>query len=122
MPLTRDNLPGLVSNLAQNAINKFERKASRKEAVRAGRELTLFISNEDIIDIIKVIKSLEDSSVLIDGATETVKHEIKKKQEDGFLRALLRPLASSLVQPIISSVVKGISGRGVRRAGRECIN
>ena len=81
MPLTRDNLPGLVSNLAQNAINKFERKASRKEAVRAGRELTLFISNEDIIDIIKVIKSLEDSSVLIDGATETVKHEIKKKNK-----------------------------------------
>ena len=122
MPLTRDNLPGLVSNLAQNAINKFERKASRKEAVRAGRELTLFISNEDIIDIIKFIKSLEDSSVLIDGATETVKHEIKKKQEDGFLRALLRPLAASLVQPIVSSVVKGISGRGVRRAGRGCIN
>ena len=122
MPLTRDNLPGLVSNLAQNAINKFERKTSRKEAVRAGRELTLFISNEDIIDIIKFIKSLEDSSVLIDGATETVKHEIKKKQEDGFLRALLRPLAASLVQPIISSVVKGISGRGVRRAGRGCIN
>ena len=123
MPLTRDNLPGLVSNLAQNAINKFERKASRKEAVRAGRELTLFISNEDIIDIIKVIKSLEDSSVLIDGATETVKHEIKKKkQEGGFLRALLRPLAASLVQPIVSSVVKGISGRGVRRAGRGCIN
>ena len=81
MPLTRDNLPGLVSNLAQNAINKFERKTSRKEAVRAGRELTLFISNEDIIDIIKVIKSLEDSSVLIDGATETVKHEIKKKNK-----------------------------------------
>ena len=122
MPLTRDTLPGLVSNLAQNAINKFERKASRKEAVRAGRELTLFISNEDIIDIIKVIKSLEDSSVLIDGATETVKHEINKKQEGGFLRALLRPLATSLVQPIISSVAKGISGRGVRRAGRGCIN
>ena len=122
MPLTRDNLPGLVSNLAQNAINKFERKTSRKEAVRAGRELTLFISNEDIIDIIKFIKSLEDSSVLIDGATETVKHEIKKKQEEGFLRAMLRNLAASLVQPIISSVVKGISGRGVRRAGRGCIN
>ena len=61
--------------------------------------------------------------MLIDGATETVKHEIKKKkQEDGFLRALLRPLAASLVQPIVSSVVKGISGRGVRRAGRGCIN
>ena len=29
-------------------------------------------------DIIKIIKSLEDSGVLIDGVTETVKHEIKE--------------------------------------------
>ena len=29
-------------------------------------------------DIIKVIKSVEFSSVLIDGVTETVKHEIEK--------------------------------------------
>ena len=27
-------------------------------------------------DIIKIVKSLEDSSVLIDGVTETVKYEI----------------------------------------------
>ena len=30
-------------------------------------------------DIIKIIKSLEDFGVLIDGVTEKVKHEIKKK-------------------------------------------
>ena len=35
-------------------------------------------------DIIKIIKSLEDSDVFIDGVTETVKHEIKK-QEGRFL-------------------------------------
>ena len=29
-------------------------------------------------DVFKIIKSLEDSGVLIDGVTETVKHEIKK--------------------------------------------
>ena len=29
-------------------------------------------------DIIKIIKSLQDSNVLIDGITETVKHETKK--------------------------------------------
>ena len=29
-------------------------------------------------DIVKIIKSLEDSGLLIDGATETVKHKIKK--------------------------------------------
>ena len=33
-------------------------------------------------DIIKVIKSLEDSGILIDGVTETVKHEMKKDKID----------------------------------------
>ena len=42
-------------------------------------------------DIIKIIKSLKDSGVLIDGVTE--QHEIKK-QEGGFLGALLAPLAA----------------------------
>ena len=56
-------------------------------------------------DIIKIIKSLEDSGVLIDGVTETVKHEIKK-QEGGFLGALLAPLAASFVRPAISPVIK----------------
>ena len=63
--------------------------------------------------VIKVIKSLEDSGVF----TETVKHEIKK-QEGHFLGALLAPLAASLVQPVISSLVKDISGRIVRRAAK----
>ena len=31
---------------------------------------------------------------------------------------MLAPLVASAVQPVISSVVKGISGRGVRRVGR----
>ena len=76
--LASDNLPWLVSNLTSNAINKFERKISRKEAARAGKGFALFVSNEDLNDIIKTIKSLEDLCVLIDGVTETVKHDIKK--------------------------------------------
>ena len=90
----------------------------KKGAVRAGKEFTLFISNEYQNDIIKIIKSIDDLGVLIDGVAETVKHEIKK-QEGVFLGALLALLATSLVQTGISSVVKGISGRGVRRAGRR---
>ena len=72
-------------------------------------------------DIFKIIKSLEDSGVLIDGVPETVNHEIKK-QEGGFFGALLVLSAASLVQPVISSVVKGIKGRAVRRAGRGYLN
>ena len=74
IPLARDNLPGLVSNLNVNALNKFERKVSGKGAVRAGKGFVLFILNEDMNDIIEIIKWL-DSRVLIDGVTETLKHE-----------------------------------------------
>ena len=63
--------------------------------------LFIFILKEDMNDIIKILKSLEDSGVLINGVTETVKHEIKI-QKGGFLEALLGPLAGSLVQPVIS--------------------
>ena len=109
--LAREDLPGLVNNLTSNAMNKIERKISGKGSI-------LFISNGDII---KIMKLLEDSCALIGGVTETVKHEIKKLK-GVFIQALLAPLASSIVQPIISSVVKGISERGVRRAERGYMN
>ena len=118
VPSAWHNLPELVSNLTSNAINKFGIKLSEKGAVKVGKGFNLFILNEDTNNITKIIKTLEDSGVLIDGVTETVKHEIKK-QEGGFLGALLALLAASLVQPVVSSVVKGIRGRGVRSAGRE---
>ena len=98
--LARDNFPGLASNLASNIINKFERKINGKGAARARKGFNLFTSNEDMSGIIKITKSLEDSNVLIDGITETVKHEIKK-QEGRFLPALLAPLTPLLVQPVI---------------------
>ena len=75
-------MPGLVSNLASNAINKFERKISRKG-------FTSFISKEDMNGIIKIIKSLEDWGVLIDGVKKTVKHEIKNKKVDFLEIALI---------------------------------
>ena len=83
IPLARGNLLGLVSNLASNAINKFTRKISGKEAVKGGKGFTLFISNEDMNDIIKIIKSLENSNTLTNGITETVKTLNKKKEKTG---------------------------------------
>ena len=64
--------------------------------MRAGKVFILLTSNEDMNDIVKTIKSLEYSNILIVGITETAKHE-KKKQEGGFLGALLAPSAASLV-------------------------
>ena len=62
IPLAKDVLPTLVNNIASNAvlnvINKFGRKISGKEVVRAWKRFTLFISNEDMNYIIKIAESL----------------------------------------------------------------
>ena len=56
---------------------------------------TLIISNDEIEDVIKIIKSLEDSGFLLKGVTETVQNEVKK-QKVGFLSALLGTLSARL--------------------------
>ena len=89
-----------------------KKKISGKASVRAGKEFTLFISNGDMNDI-KIIKSLKYLGVLIDGFTETVKHEIKKQKRE-LLGALLAPLATALVQSLIS-----LRRSRVRRTGRR---
>ena len=60
-----------------------------KGALRAGKAFTLFISNKDMNDIIKII----ESNVLVDGTDEIVKHEIQKRK-GGFLTASLVPVVA----------------------------
>ena len=45
-------------------------------------------------DIIKIVKSLEDSGLLLKGVSETVQNEAKKRK-GGFLRMLLSTLGAS---------------------------
>ena len=48
----------------------------------------LIISNEEMEDIMKTVKFLEESGLLIKGINETIKNETKK-QKGGFLSMLL---------------------------------
>ena len=81
---------------------------------------TLMISNDEIHDVIKIVKSLEDSSLLIEGVTKTVQNEVKE-QKGGFLSMLLGTLGASLLGNLLTG--KGIyragKGKGVVRAGYE---
>ena len=99
-------------------LNKFERKISEQGAVRAGKAFTLFVSNEDMDDIIKIVNSLEKSGLLIDGSTDTVKNEASK-EEGRYIAAIVPLMNAALVQLLISSVVKGITGKGTNRAGNR---
>ena len=63
-------------------LKKFESKINGKGVVKAPIGFILFTLNEDINDIIKIIKPFKDSGRSIEGVTETVKHEIKNKKVD----------------------------------------
>ena len=80
------------------------------------RVITLIISNDEMDDILKIVKSLEDSGLLLKGVSETIQHEAKE-QRGGFLSMLLGTLGASLLGDILSS--KGVTraGEGTIRAG-----
>ena len=77
---------------------------------------TLIISNDELEDIIKIVKSLEDSGLLLKGVTETVQNEVKE-QKGGFLSMLLGILGTSLLENVLAG--KGINraSEGIVRAG-----
>ena len=82
-----------------------------KKILGSGNMATLIISNDEIEDIIKTVKSLEDSGLLLKGVTETVQNEVKK-QKGGFLIMLLGTLGASFLGNLLT-------GRGIYRAGKS---
>ena len=74
---------------------------------------TLTISNKDIEDLIKIVKSLEDSGLLLKGVTESVQNKVKE-QKGGFLSMLLGTLGASLLGNLLA-------GKGINRAGEGII-
>ena len=61
-------------------------------------------------DIIKIIKSLEDSGLFLDGVTKTIQNEVKE-QKGGFLSMLLGILGALLLGIFLT-------GKGIYRAGK----
>ena len=70
---------------------------------------TLIIFNEELEDIIKIVKSLEESGLLIKRVDETIENE-EKEQKGGFLGMLLGTLRDSLLGNLLT-------GKGTVRAG-----
>ena len=71
---------------------------------------TLIISNDEMNDIIKIVKSLENSGVLLKGVSETIQHEAKEQRGE-FLTMLLGTLGASLLGNLLTG------GKGVIREG-----
>ena len=88
-----------------------------KKIFGSGNMTTLIISNDEIEDIIEIVKSLEDSGLLSKGVTKTVQNEVKE-QKGRFLSMLLGTLGASLLGNFLTG--KGIyrveKGKGINRA------
>ena len=72
-------------------------------------------------DILKIVKSLENSGLLLEGVSETIKNEAKE-QRGGFLSMLLGTLGASLLGNMLADkgVIRagyGSKGQGTNRAG-----
>ena len=59
--------------------------------------------------MLKVVKSLKDSELLLEGVSETLKNEVRE-QKEGFISMLLGTLETSLLGNMLA-------GKGVIRAG-----
>ena len=70
---------------------------------------TLIISNVEMNDVMKIVKSLEESGLLIKEVIEIITNEAKEQQEE-FLGMLLGNLGANLLRNLLT-------GKGVIRAG-----
>ena len=108
-PLLRTGLPlmkSVIKPLAKSVL------------VPLGLTAAAFIiSNDEMDDILKIVKSLEDSGVLLKGVSETIQNEAKE-QRGRFLSMLLGTLGASLLGDLLT---KNLSGKGVIRAGEGTI-
>ena len=80
-----------------------------KKILGSGHNTNLIISNDEMKDISKIVKFPEDSGLLLEGVSETIKNE-SKEQKGGFLSMLLGTLGASLLGNMLA-------GKGVIRAG-----
>ena len=82
----------------------------------SGNNTTLIISNDEMKEILKIVESLENSGLLLEGVSETIKNE-GKEQKGGFLSMLLGTLGASPLGNMLAS--KGVvrAGEGTARVG-----
>ena len=112
---------GLTSAAAAAAIDASIHKemfGSGTGSLDLAKQTTLIISNEEMNDIMKIVKSLEESGLLIKGVSETVKNEAKE-QKGAFLSMLLRTLGSSLLGIFLTGKDRIRAEEGQIRVGQD---
>ena len=118
LPLAKNVLAPLGLTAAMSAIDGGIQKKIPGSGVK------LIIEQEDMNDIMKIIKVLENSGILLKGVSKTIKNETKE-QRGGLLSILLGTLGASLLGNLLTggkgSVASRAKGEGIMRAGNGIV-
>ena len=96
-PLLRTGLPlmkSVIKPLAKSVLVPLGLTAAasaadagiHKKVLGSGHNnTTLIISNDEMEDILQIVRSLEDSGLLLKGVSETIQNEAKEQRKEDFL-------------------------------------
>ena len=110
MPLAKNVLAPLGLTAAMSAIDGSIQKKTHGLGIK-------LIIEEDMQDIIKIIKELENYDILLKGVSKTIENGIKE-QRGGFLSMLLGTLGASLLGNLLTGkgIIRASEGKGIVRA------
>ena len=108
LPLAKNLLAPLCLTAAMSAIDGGMEKKIHGSGVKS------IIEQEGMKDIMKIIKALENSGILLKQVSKTIKNETKE-QRGGFLSMLLGTLGASLLGNLLTG------GKGIMRAGNGIV-
>ena len=124
LPLIKSVINQLVKSvlipLGLAAVASAADAGIHKKILGSGGHTTLIMSNKDMEDLTKIVKSLEGSGLLLKRVTESVENEIKG-QKGGFLSMLLGTLGASLLGNLLTGQGINKKGKGIHRAGEGII-
>ena len=96
-------MPLELTAVASAADIAFHKKVfgSGTRPLDLAKQTRLIMSNEEMNDIMKIVKSLEESTLLIKDVIETIQNEAKE-QKGRFLSMLLGTLGASLLGNLLT--------------------
>ena len=80
MPLAKNVLAPLGLTAAMSAIDASIQKKIHGSGATKGAGVKLIIEQQDMKDIMKIIKALENSGILLKGVSKTIKNETKEQK------------------------------------------
>ena len=111
-PLAKSVLIPLGLTAAASAADA---EIQKKNILGSGHNTNLIISNDEMEDILKIVKSLENSGLFLEGVSETIKN--KAKEQGRFLSMLLGTLGASLLGNMLAGKVVITVREGTSRVG-----